>query len=109
MSDWIERLEAIGACCEAIDWCKTQSDKQTAWENCGRGYWMLWLLWRVSPDKLGAMREQLIAVADELSQKDVDVSVAVNEIAIVKAAYDAVEDELYAANIVRKHVPEYPA
>ena len=38
-----EKLEKLGACNEAIKWASTQPDYKTAWQNCERGDWMLWL------------------------------------------------------------------
>ena len=38
-----EKLEKLGACTEGIQWAFTQSDYKTAWQNCERGDWMLWL------------------------------------------------------------------
>ncbi len=36
-------LERMGACREAREWCGTQPDLASAWANCRRGDWMLWL------------------------------------------------------------------
>ena len=41
---WSAALERLGACGEAVEWCRTQPDAQTAWERCEREDWMLWLL-----------------------------------------------------------------
>ena len=43
MKHWWRALLSY-ACPEVIDWAKTQSDAETAWQNCNRGDWMLWLL-----------------------------------------------------------------
>lgn len=43
---WIDRLEKMGACQEALDWCRADTAYQTlqdAWVNCHRGEWMIWL------------------------------------------------------------------
>lgn len=46
--DW---LKAIGACQEAIEWVGDRPI-QEAWDACGRGDWMLWLIRRMA-DKPG--------------------------------------------------------
>ncbi len=45
LNDLLVRLDA---CEEAREWAKTQPDLATAWKNCRRADWMLWLL-----DELG--------------------------------------------------------
>lgn len=37
----------LNACPEAVEWAATQPDLETAWANCQRGDWMLWLSHRV--------------------------------------------------------------
>lgn len=39
----IEILKNLNACEEAVEWAKTQPDLETAWANCPRSDWMLWL------------------------------------------------------------------
>jgi hypothetical protein len=39
-----EVLENLYACHEAIQWAKTQPNKQAAWNACERGDWLLWIL-----------------------------------------------------------------
>ena len=46
-------------CREACEYLNTQSDWQTAWDNCPRADWMLWLLGRVAT----ADRKQLVRAA----------------------------------------------
>ena len=41
-------LSSLDACAEAARWAKTQPDLQTAWANCKRSDWMLWLLDRTT-------------------------------------------------------------
>ena len=47
--DYIDRIEKMGACEEAIDWLREKNYKSlaTAWRYCKRGDWMLWLVARV--------------------------------------------------------------
>jgi len=44
MSELVKYLDSIGACDDAIRWAETQPDLATAWRNCDRADWMLWLL-----------------------------------------------------------------
>jgi hypothetical protein len=37
-------LSHLGACTDARVWAKTQPDLETAWRECKRSDWMLWLL-----------------------------------------------------------------
>jgi nucleoid-associated protein YgaU len=48
---WTRKLVALGACEDAVEWARTQSDLQTAWDNCERADWMLWLLARLHEDR----------------------------------------------------------
>ena len=41
LNDLLVRLEA---CEDAREWAETQPDLATAWKNCRRADWMLWLL-----------------------------------------------------------------
>ena len=44
-------LTRLDACSEASKWAATQPDLQTAWANCKRSDWMLWLLGRATVDR----------------------------------------------------------
>ena len=44
-------LSRLNACSEAGEWAATQPDLQTAWTNCKRSDWMLWLLDRTTLDR----------------------------------------------------------
>jgi len=39
-----KRLEATGACHEAVEWARKQPSRQAAWDKCDRGDWLLWIL-----------------------------------------------------------------
>ena len=41
-------LSRLDACSEATRWAETQPDLQTAWANCKRSNWMLWLIARTT-------------------------------------------------------------
>ena len=82
-----ELLESLNACSEATIWANTQPDLQTAWANCQRGDWMLWLYKRMYPDNL---RELTLAkglaantvrhlMKDERSIAAVDAAIAFGE------------------------------
>jgi hypothetical protein len=44
-------LTHTGACLDARIWAKTQPDLETAWSECKRPDWMLWLLARTTLDQ----------------------------------------------------------
>ena len=43
-------IEKFKPCREALEWYQNQSDEKTAWENCHRGDWMLWIACRLKVD-----------------------------------------------------------
>jgi len=43
---YIAQLKALRACSSAVEWAQTQKTRQSAWDNCDRADWMLWLLER---------------------------------------------------------------
>jgi len=56
----IIELEKLQACSAAIEWAKTQPDLKTAWQNCERGDWMIWLVFRVSGDGESPERKKAV-------------------------------------------------
>jgi hypothetical protein len=46
-----QKLEKIHACSGAIEYVKTQKSTVSAWENCPRGDWMLWLASKLNINK----------------------------------------------------------
>ena len=44
-------LIRTGACLDARIWAKTQPDLETAWRECKRSDWMIWLLARTTLDQ----------------------------------------------------------
>jgi hypothetical protein len=52
MDHWTKKLEDFGACGEAIRWAATQPDPRTAWTNCRRADWMLWIAAKLLPRPL---------------------------------------------------------
>jgi len=45
-----DKLEKLNACNEAIEYVKTQESALSAWQNCERGDWMLWIAKRLNVD-----------------------------------------------------------
>jgi hypothetical protein len=43
----IQKLRDLSACKQAIEYVRSQPDPQSAWLNCRRGDWMLWLIFRL--------------------------------------------------------------
>ena len=65
---WIRDLIALRACQEAVDWCRTQPDADTAWTKCERGDWMLWMAGRGSGKSGGRARRRLTLAACECAR-----------------------------------------
>ena len=51
MTTAYDAIAHLSPCVEAAEWLKTQSDAQTAWNNCQRGDWMMWLLSKTGVDQ----------------------------------------------------------
>ena len=49
--DYIERIDALGACQAALDWLRAERHPtiEAAWAACPRGDWMLWLAEQAAP------------------------------------------------------------
>lgn len=43
----VTKLVELGACEDAVEWCRTQPSLRQAWRVCRRGDWMLWYAERV--------------------------------------------------------------
>ena len=67
-SKWIAWLRRVGACGEAIAWCKTQPSKAAAWRSCERGDWMLWVISKTVGTPGDASRKPLIMAACECAR-----------------------------------------
>lgn len=52
-----------GVCDKAVAWAKTQPTYETAWANCERGDWMLWLAGYLSGAPGGEGRKPLVLAA----------------------------------------------
>ena len=137
MDDHNKLLKGLWACEEARVWAATQPDLQTAWSNCQRGDWMLWLVARttVSTDdpRLRLMAcdfaeavLHLIPEGEERPRKAIEVArrfaageatreeLAAAEAAAWDAAWAAAEAAAEAAardaqaQIIRRYIPECP-
>lgn len=64
--DYIDRIAALGACSEAIEWLRAacHPDLATAWAACPRAEWMLWLAARVAEAGSPEHRAVVAAAAD---------------------------------------------
>ena len=65
----VEKLMGMRACGEAVKWTKTERTPQSAWKNCERGDWMLWLIGRTIADKpWGDERKPLVLACCECAR-----------------------------------------
>lgn len=46
-----DRLSAMRACPESVQWARDYTDDAVAWRECQRGDWMLWLLGQIDVDR----------------------------------------------------------
>ena len=46
--EFIAKLEKLDACDDSIEWLSTQDSIKSAWEDCERGDWLLWLVARLN-------------------------------------------------------------
>jgi len=106
------KLEKLNACPDAIEYVKTQKSAKSAWKNCERGDWMLWLAKKLNVDdrKLTLAKarcadqvrhlmkdQRSIDVLDacyryargEISRKELDVYSAYAYAAYASTAFDA--------------------
>jgi hypothetical protein len=58
---WRTTLKRLGACGDARTWCKEQPSIATAWSNCKRGDWLLWVAARVITNPVERMLVVLAA------------------------------------------------
>jgi len=67
MKHWSDSIPK-SACLEAAEWCKTQRSFASAWKNCKRGDWMLWILGRQAGKPESASRKRLVLCACALAR-----------------------------------------
>ena len=62
---WTDQLVDVGACDDALEWCKTKRTAKSAWKTCKRGDWLLWiaakLAWRQGGQGSPAHRAVVLA------------------------------------------------
>jgi hypothetical protein len=63
MKTWIDKLEKVGACREALKWAKDYDSLEDAWQKCGRGDWMLWLAGKLSGNPDSKSRKKVVLAA----------------------------------------------
>ena len=68
MSNVSETLKSMGACRDAVKWAGQFDDEQSAWDQCERADWMLWIAAR-RIDKAGsAAHKTLVLLACEIAR-----------------------------------------
>ena len=60
---WSDALRSLSPCGEAMDYLKTQPDGETAWRECQRGDWMLWLAGKCAGPPESEGRKALVLAA----------------------------------------------
>lgn len=63
MSSIADKLLALGACLRSVEWSLRYNDPATAWRECERGDWMLWLLARISGPPESESRRAVVLCA----------------------------------------------
>lgn len=60
-------LKSIGACSEGVKW-RSKRDLKTAWAECERGDWMLWLCGKMVGKKGWPARQEIILVTCDCAE-----------------------------------------
>ena len=60
---YLEKLNELGACREAVEWSGNYAASQEAWEACENGAWMLWLVKRTMLGTDAALRKLTLTKA----------------------------------------------
>jgi hypothetical protein len=99
-------LSKYGPCKEALDWYKTQPDSITAWENCPRGDWMLWIAQRLNVNihtltlaKGYCAKTVIHLMKDERSRDAVKVAIKFGTYHATKTDLDISAHAAYAADV----------
>jgi len=64
----IDKLNKLKACSEAVKWAKEMKNGQSAWDNCERGDWMLWLVGKMSGKPESVKRKKLVLCVCECAR-----------------------------------------
>jgi hypothetical protein len=62
-----DKLKKLEACSSAVEWVGDQTAKQ-AWNTCGNGNWMLWLIGETNPKVSLPMRKKLVLCACDIAE-----------------------------------------
>ena len=66
---WSDKLVALNACGEAVRWGRKQKSPATAWCDCKRGDWMIWLIGKTTQSEpYSEERKPLVRVACECAR-----------------------------------------
>lgn len=67
-TDWRAPILALCPCREAVEWLATQTDAASAWANCTRGDWMLWLCGKLAGKHWSRARRRMVLAACECAR-----------------------------------------
>ena len=62
-TNWQDEVRRLNPCGDAMIWLSRRLDAATAWRECPRGDWMLWLLGRCSGPPESESRRRLVLAA----------------------------------------------
>ena len=62
-TETIKKLKQLKPCYDALEWVEKQPSRKSAWDNCERGDWMLWLLGKRSGEVGSKSRKKLVWTA----------------------------------------------
>jgi len=68
----IEKLTDMGACNAGMEYARSHRTMQEAWDKCGRGDWMLWLLGRLAGPPASKSRKELVLAACACARLSLD-------------------------------------
>ena len=97
-------IEKFNACKESIVFRKNYPDFKTAWENCPRGDWMLWIAKKLNVDLLKLTTAKALCantvrnlMRDERSTKAIDVAILFGQGKASREELDAAAAAAYTA------------
>jgi len=65
---FIEKLDELNACSDAVGWCRGFGSPQKAWDACERADWSLWLMGKLSGEPGSKKRKKLVLCACEIAR-----------------------------------------
>ena len=97
-------IEKFKACKESIAFRENYSDFKSAWENCPRGDWMLWIAKKLEVDLLKLTTAKALCantvrhlMKDERSKKAIDVAILFGQGLATREELDFAAADAYAA------------